>query len=66
MPAPIHIGRVLTWRRVAAVLCVLVVAGVLSTPLQWTVAYLGLERQNRRRRRRERQSVRSLRVDAAA
>lgn len=47
-------SRFLTCRRGVAIGALLLVVGVLLTPIQWYVAYRGLERPKRRRREERR------------
>lgn len=44
--------RVPTRRRLLAIACLLVVLGIVTTPVQWHVAFLGVRRSKRRPRER--------------
>ncbi|MFD1567134.1 hypothetical protein [Halolamina litorea] len=50
-----HEARFWTWRRGVLLGVLLLAVGALLTPIQWYVAYVGLERETRRRRERRQQ-----------
>jgi hypothetical protein len=46
-------NRIWTVRRVVAAVCLLVVLGALITPIQWYLAYVGVQRAKRRHRNQQ-------------
>jgi hypothetical protein len=59
-------GRLLTRRRVVGLAVLLVVLGVLVTPVQWYAASVAVERERRRWRQRRRHGARSAAASVEA
>ncbi len=46
--------RLLTWQRAVVIVSLLIALGILITPVQWYIAYVGFQREKQQRKRQTR------------